>query len=216
MPIKFYTDDEYRALEEREKSLTCLATTLERTLARLHLGERKYTDEEPQFGCHPFQLADFLTLLFKARRVLELIHGADGARSVKVLDVGCGIGTKVYLAGLYFESHGIENDARVAEVARNFVAELPQCQVFVDDALTFANYARYDAIYYYRPLRSESLEEQMEEKIYAEAREGCVVLPMYPALEPPVEYFVPVIASQMYVKTQNAELSQRLVAEFAT
>jgi SAM-dependent methyltransferase len=215
MPLNDYTDDEYQALEERAKSLTLLATALEESLARRHLGQRKYTDDVDQYGCYPYRLADFIKLLFQARRALESIHGTERASSAKFLDVGCGIGSKVYLAGLHFESHGIENDAEVAEIARKLVAGLPRCRIIEADALTFANYGDFDAIYFYRPLHSEPLEDQLEEKIYSDAREDCLLLPMFPTLEPPPESFTPIIDRQLYLKTRDNELSNRLVAEFA-
>ena len=66
----------------------------------------------------------------------------------------------------------------------------PSCRIFPSDAaLTFANYGDYDVIFFYRPLRSEPLQEQMEERIYAAARERCILLPMYPICEPPAAHF---------------------------
>ena len=216
MPTGLYADDESQALEERATALACLATAMERALAKMYLGERKYTDEDAQFGCHPYRLADFLTLLFQAQRALELIHGAEGAKAAKFLDVGCGVGTKVYLAGvIHWGAHGIENDATVAEFASQFVADIPSCRIMATEALTFADYGDYDVIFFYRPLRDEWLQEQLEATIYAQAREGCVLLPMYPICEPPSSSFVAVIPTQLYVKTYDAELSRRLMAEFA-
>lgn len=100
-------------------------------------------------------------------------------RALRFLDVGCGGGTKVFAATRYFDrADGLELDPGYADAARQTLEKIGASKSTINraDALTFASYADYDVIYFYRPLRTEALLEALEQRIIETARPGTILV----------------------------------------
>lgn len=137
------------------------------------------------FSDIPMPLPQFDMLLIAAYRLLLAQGRTEGA---KFLDVGSGGGTKVYLASNYFaQADGLEYDpAYAAAGARAMELIAPDtCRVMEGDGLTFEHYGDYDVIYFYRPINDDELLEQLEHRIFTEARPGTVILAPYNSILKP-------------------------------
>jgi SAM-dependent methyltransferase len=90
----------------------------------------------------------------------------------KFLDVGSGIGTKLYLAdSLGFDPYGIEHNADYVDISRTLWPEYP---VYLVNALDYVEYDAYDVIYSYRLARNDDLQRQVNEHIVQHMREGAI------------------------------------------
>lgn len=105
----------------------------------------------------------------------------------RFLDVGCGVGEKVFLAyalGAFGQCDGLEYDARTAAIAA-FLLQRMETQppypiaFFQGDALTFPHYGRYDVIYMYRPMRDAQLMNRLFRHIAASMRPGALVFDVF-------------------------------------
>lgn len=92
------------------------------------------------------------------------------------LDIGCGLGTKGYLASHFgCIPYGIEINDKYADIARLFGNEVTTC-----NALKYNNYQFFDIIYWYQ---EDVLNEQLKTMIKKCAKNGCV---LFIAENPPV------------------------------
>ncbi len=133
-------------------------------------------------GCFadiPMPIRPYEMLLRAAYRLLLIQGRADTA---KFLDVGCGGGSKVLAASVYFDvCHGLEYDPEYVAAAEQLFDRTKNaaCHVFQGDGRTFDGYDQYDVIYFYRPMREDKLLIEMENQIFETARPGTVVLAPY-------------------------------------
>ncbi len=146
----------------------------------------------------------------------------DRADNLKFIDVGCGIGTKVALASLYFDSYGVELNEDYAKVAKKITKPKKFWQygryeankdrekrIFVHDALKF-NYADYDVIYYFRPMHDDKMQTALETRIWKQAKPGTFVVPIYAISSfPRFARHLPTPAGHLWVKGQNKKLVQK-------
>lgn len=81
----------------------------------------------------------------------------------KFLDVGSGIGTKLFLADcLGFEAHGIERRQEYVDVSKRLWPEYPvKCM----NALEYETYDKFDVIYSYRLGRQDDLQTTVNKYI---------------------------------------------------
>jgi SAM-dependent methyltransferase len=115
-------------------------------------------------SCYPN--ASFSVLRFMAK--LRLIQRLCGT-SLRFLDVGCGLGNKVWIAQtLGFEAYGLEINPKYAEIAGECVGTN---RILCHDGVTFPDYGDYDVIYFYNPMPSSELEAA----ILANARKGAII-----------------------------------------
>ena len=117
-----------------------------------------------RLGWVPFQIADFVAIM------TEVMRETDG---VSFLEVGSGIGTKSMIAKYLFGlmTFGIEYSEPLATVA----TQKHRGPVWVGDALTYPyGYSNYDIIWMYRCFRDSVLQDQLEQRIYAEAKSGTI------------------------------------------
>jgi hypothetical protein len=130
-------------------------------------------------GCHPdipLPMSWFSKLISAAHRICLALQRQ---RPLRFLDVGSGGGTKVLAAttcfdfcdGLEYEECSVSSGRRVLELL-----EPERCKLIHGDALEFSDYGEYDVIYYYWPFRSSKNAIQMEERIFAQAKPGTVLL----------------------------------------
>lgn len=103
---------------------------------------------------------------------------------IKFVDVGCGIGTKVWIAKRHgFDVYGIEVYSPYAEVAMKMLeltneqyAVYPRFpRIITADALTI-DYSSYDVIYFYCPLADDAKQKQLEQQIFSTAKSGTYIL----------------------------------------
>ncbi len=112
----------------------------------------------------PFPLFDYIALLAEAMPVLE------GSR---LLEVGCGIGSRMLVAQEIF-GLDVSGFDRVDE----YVAQAVKLNlnVWVDDALAFAGYGNYDVLWFNRPFRDPVPQRELEAKVWDAMAPGAVVI----------------------------------------
>lgn len=100
-------------------------------------------------------------------------------RPARFLDVGCGAGLTVLAATKFFAP------AEGFDIVRAYVSEAERLMrlsnqtvghVFEADGLNFENYADYDVIYFYCPLRYAALQHELEDRIMSQARPGTILI----------------------------------------
>lgn len=118
----------------------------------------------------PLDYGTFLNQLNKAAKELGLdFQGA------KFVDAGCGIGTKVAMAGMLgLDAYGVELNPDYVRVAQRMVG-YGSDHVIEGDAIKH-NYKPYDIIYFYRPMRDERMQSQLEQRIVRTAQSGAIIL----------------------------------------
>jgi len=124
----------------------------------------------------PYAMSLFSKMIGAAFRICLALKRE---RPLRFLDVGSGGGTKVLAATARFDvCHGLEYQKEAVTTGRGFLKmlDLEQCKLIRGDALEFLNYGDYDVIYFYRPLREREKMVQMEERIFAQAQPGTVIL----------------------------------------
>ena len=100
-------------------------------------------------------------------------------RPLRFLDVGCGGGTKVLAATTCFDlCDGLEYEKNVVDTGQRFLELLSpeRCRLMHGDALEFLHYGEYDVIFFYKPLVNDKKMAEMEERIFAQARPGTLLL----------------------------------------
>ena len=104
---------------------------------------------------------------------MELCRDKLGPGRHKFVDVGSGIGTKLFLAdSLGFEPTGIERREDYIEVSRRLY---PEYKVHHANALDFTAYEQFDVIYTYRLARNEQLQEQVHNHILQNMRDEAIL-----------------------------------------
>lgn len=159
---------------------------LERRLERLVSLQNNHSPGAYKFI--PFNSGRFKLILEEAIRQALIIQPEAGKnyKSIKFLDVGCGIGTKLFLAQTLtplLDVYGLEISKDYAKIASDLTREDwldgPNPNIIVADALTFPDYSKFDIIYFFCPLQDETLENKLEAKIAADCKPGCVVMAVY-------------------------------------
>lgn len=123
----------------------------------------------------PADVAQYLVLL------IEAMAEAPGDR---FLEVGCGPGTKMLLARelLGLDVHGFDRVPEYAEAACEHGLD-----AFVQDALTYRDYGRFDIVFLNRPCREATLERELERMVWTRMRRGAVLIAMNCEMKPPEE-----------------------------
>jgi len=109
----------------------------------------------------------------------------------KFLDVGCGVGQKVYMAQRLFEhieAFGLELRPEHVQIARETLTKYMMnhrnsCElsfkdenIIQDNAITFNRYSEFDIIYFYCPSSDDKTEIELERSIARGAKVGAVVV----------------------------------------
>jgi len=101
--------------------------------------------------------------------------------NVKFLDVGCGVGEKVFLAKMFgFDAYGLDIRQPYVEKSKQLLNNLSHSRefdnkIFKADAITFDKYADFDIIYFYHPANNIELQKQIEATILKNAKIGAIV-----------------------------------------
>jgi len=140
------------------------------------------SDAAARLGCFPdipTRVSLFLRIAHLAYRIV-LARRHPGA--TRFLDVGCGGGLKVALAGQFFDqATGIEYDPAYAAAARRTLTRMNahRCDIVEGDALGFECYGSFDVIFLYQPINHEARLAELEARILTHARPGTVILAPY-------------------------------------
>ena len=170
-------DIESLVSQDEDKSLSYVSTKLSVFNVAFHNLESAFlkdSGKEEEYDFIPFQCGSFVDMLIEASLYFKM------DRSKKFLDVGCGPGTKVILANVLFDAHGIELRRSAVETANNYFCLK---NVFQGDALKCEKYGEYDLLYFYRPLKSPSLQLALEEVIFEQMKPGALIAPMHTEMD---------------------------------
>lgn len=161
--------------------------TLEESLAYLPQTEKAAHNKAGAFEYIPLNMDYFIDQLTTALKILKV---ADRDEEVKFIDVGCGIGTKLLLAGslsTVITPYGIEMNRRYATQARRLMTNhasrmfnFPRprfnpYQVMTGDARKH-DYSSYDIVYFYCPMLDHDKQVALETQIYKTAKKGALIL----------------------------------------
>ncbi len=90
----------------------------------------------------------------------------------KFVDVGSGIGTKLFLAdSMGFEPYGIERRVEYVHVSERL---FPDYKIWWGDALDFPEYNQFDVIYSFRLAQQDDVQKKINDHIVANMKEGAV------------------------------------------
>lgn len=156
------------AVTTRVRDLLTTVRQLERVWQkRVPPADQRYTPWMPS------DVAQFLVLL------VEAMAEAPGDR---FLEVGCGPGTKMLLARELFglDVHGFDRVPEYVDAAQEHSLD-----VFLQDALTYRDYGKFDIVFLNRPCRDAVLERELERKVWQQMRRGAVLLLMNTEMKPP-------------------------------
>lgn len=185
-----------------------------------HLGKVEQSEESRKYGCFQYVSFDenkFFLQMSKVIKTLEIL-GCRGR--AKFLDVGCGIGTKVFLASsLFTKADGIEFDDNYITIAREIVKGsqinlVQNISLFKRDALSFSYYSHYDIIYLYRPFHDSEKQNKLEEKITCNAKENTIIVGTLCNFYALPENLRPkTIFTNGYLKTTDEQLLEKVKKE---
>ncbi len=136
-----------------------------------------YHDTPGHHGDLPYPSTDFLRYAMAARRICL----AMDKHAPAFLDVGCGIGLKVFQAAeLFAQADGLEYEPAHAAAGQAMMQRTGwlQSRIFHADALSFNHYDDYDVLYVYKPMYGDAL-QQMEARLIAQARPGTLLIAPY-------------------------------------
>lgn len=136
-----------------------------------------YHDTPGHHGDLPYPSTDFLRYAMAARRICL----AMDKHAPTFLDVGCGIGLKVFQAAEVFaQADGLEYESAHAAAGQAMMQRggWPDARIFHADALSFERYGDYDVLYVYKPMYGDALQE-MEARLIGQARPGTLLIAPY-------------------------------------
>lgn len=140
-----------------------LLQQLIRALEEAHLPVHEI-DDGVRFGYIPLNPIEFLATLRQAEALTE------GRR---FLDVGCGIGSKLYLARqLGWQVFGVELNPAYAQIARRLA---PGAMIAECDAGGYQDYSAFDLVYAYRPAKDDTLCIGLEQTLIRAIRPGALL-----------------------------------------
>jgi len=123
----------------------------------------------------PLSMSEFVAGIAAAYR---LCLAQRKEQPLRFLDVGCGGGTKLLSAQIFFqECDGLEYDPRSAATGAALMTQLGRqaCRVRQGDAYEFTEYASYDVIYFYRPMMQDEDMLRLERLIFEQAAPGTIL-----------------------------------------
>lgn len=133
--------------------------------------------------CYPYIPYAHNVFYVKLKEVAKEIARTKDWKDISFLEVGSGIGTKLYIAKNLVELHqvlGIEINTLYAEIAKTLVGE----NVLTMDATDYKNYDKHDIIYSYSPMFStkqsallKTIKENMKPGavyLYPNFAESCI------------------------------------------
>jgi len=182
-----------------------------------YLGYVAQNEEAKEYGCFQYvshNQKKFFVNMYKAFKVLDYLGCSEKAR---FLDVGCGIGTKTFLAStLFARADGVEYDRNYFNIAKKIhtsssVDYTKNISFFQNDALKFDSYGEYDVIHLYRPFRDREKQNELEEKIVADTKEnGLIIGILCNFYSLPKDIRPPMVFVNGYLKTKDQQLVEEV------
>jgi len=165
------------ANQDENKSLPFLKTKLHVFNLSFHNFETTFlkavSEQSDNYDFIPFPSGAFVDMLIEASIYFQL------DRTKKFLDIGCGPGTKVMLANVLFDAHGIE----IKQSSVRMANRLGLKNVSQGDALKYDNYGDFDLLYFYRPFKNDPLQHALEERIFEQMKPGALCAPMHMVMD---------------------------------
>lgn len=189
-----YDFRDHEFLAKHYQTLIDTINSLELTISEPLYNIENFENGAWDYVC--YNLNWFLLHITEAHAICNMMY-KYGRESFRFLDVGCGIGTKVALASKLFDAYGIEHDKNYAKVAKKltkkktffnfgrFSTKEEKSRIKVADAMKFPNYGQFNVIYFFRPLSKDDTQTELETKIFKDAREGTLIIPIYSISEFP-------------------------------
>lgn len=168
----------HKTYESLFSSTICSTEYALEQLAGNSFCKKSYSDNSFQYV--PLPINEFLFYIEYSSNLFEETKKLDPKSNVNFIDVGCGIGTKLVLVSdLFRKVTGIEINSDYSKISRILARTRQNINVITKDALKFKKYKDFDIIYFYRPFRSSILQEKLENKIFEESKEGCIMVFVY-------------------------------------
>ena len=139
-------------------------------------------EKDGGFKCLHFPVDSFMDDMRFLVQYLQLSE--KQLQKISFLDVGSGVGQKVYLAHLVgFNAYGLELRKKFVTAAIELFWDLhvkgknPPEFFIRQNALKFNRYDEFDVIYFYCPIWDEKLQTRLERIIQKQAKPGTIVIP---------------------------------------
>jgi SAM-dependent methyltransferase len=154
---------------------------------------QRHVDADSGYKCIHLGINDFIQQLQFVVKELHLT--STQISKIKFLDVGCGVGQKVFLASCFgFDAFGLELRKELIEAGRGLFSKLNADYIFRQygscrcdrdffiqgNALTYTGYNQFDILYFYCPLHKNELEIELEKKLAQDAKPGTIILANLP------------------------------------
>jgi SAM-dependent methyltransferase len=156
---------------------------LEAALAQISVGDFDQGEvPEVSYGYIPLDLGDFFDCLFDLETALIAdsdFRDADLAhRRVDFVEVGCGSGRNVFLAGAtdrfeFGKVHGFDLSKPLIEYGQRIFGMGKD--LFVADCMEF-DFSPYDVVYFYRPFSDEEAQLAFEDMLIGNLKPGAYVI----------------------------------------
>jgi SAM-dependent methyltransferase len=198
MPIKYYTEKEYRSIDTMNYALShCLNAFANyfryKDEERLeNLRDNKLKDEsffsissyrgnklDSRTGRYPYISNNFRTIHHLGLGLKQIILKREKKKNykrLKFIDAGCGVGlVLIYLKNMNIDGidyNGVEIDEENVNVAKHM------CGYGINqgDILEW-DFSDYDVIYYYCPINNEKLEREFELRLEDTCKVGTIIIP---------------------------------------
>ena len=146
-------------------------------LDQAHCSEVKSEDEKHYYDYVPYDRERFYDMLHEWSDHVDM--GGE-YRTKRFIDVGCGIGDKVFLAWLVkgWEAHGVELNDHTYQLGKyalhNYIRD-QHINLIHHDAFDLS-YEDYDIVYMYCPIKSSTLLGELYQHVYETMREGAIMV----------------------------------------
>lgn len=132
-------------------------------------GRYHFIPNDPSYILRDINLATLILLKYK-----------PSYDDIKFLDVGCGYGNVMQIAGAFgLDIQGIEYDKEIVKIGR-MMFRVPHSDknqyIIQGNALTFKDYKKYDIIYYYCPFEDSEKQRRLEKKIENDMHVGAIMI----------------------------------------
>lgn len=173
-----------------ENLFTAESERLNKTIGDNDEQKQSYTvKEDGGYKCIHLGCGEFLIKIEEVleKEKIEISYNESGGKplnKIKFLDIGSGVGQKVFLAYKVFglDSYGLELRLPFVQRANEILGfslfdyRPENKRVFQANALTFDKYNEFDIIYFYCPIARKDLQIQLEQKIAKDCKKGTVLI----------------------------------------
>ncbi len=127
------------------------------------------------YGYIPASAHTTVDTLIRVNDYIMSKKGDDSFRSVKFLDIGCGIGNVMLIAQyMSWVASGIDRRKRSLATGKKLLGGVGE--FIYGDILKFRRYRHYDVLYYYQPMHGDGLMQKLVDKLAKDMKEGAIVI----------------------------------------